>query len=605
MNTPFYSSILDAIEEGLVVVSPDGHIKQFNRRAKEMTGILQSFNKPHASGKLQKGDLVIIADNRLGFDDGELKSQDLKSIGIDASDLELGDAFVSVGLYNTPSVKGILKSWRNKAANDRLLFQVHFNDHLIEVVIDLLLKTIDIKVDGLSHKLRYALAIGHMVAFSPQKEGPKFYQARGYTIRHETVSEILAGGSFLAKGTAAESIDVVGKPISVFFDSKELLGRIEDCIALNSVFFENEYFEINKRPTLCTLKPLQGSNDVLIILFDVSNIESMITDLNHLIATMEKTNRTFETNGLSSDVIGYSHAMQRVRFLAKRAASSRSTVLITGESGTGKTYIASEIHALTFPDGNRPFVNVNCTAIPSNLFESELFGYLKGAFTGAEKTGKLGLFELAENGTLFLDEIGELPLEMQVKLLHVLQNKSFYKVGATQPTKVNVRVIAATNKDLQEEIQHKRFREDLYYRVNGFPIEMPPLRKRKTDLYSLIQGFLERLADDFDSPIKHLSGEALQMLIKYSWPGNIRELENTIELAYNMSDSLLIRPEDLNLPFDLEPSPSLKSHIQDAERAYILTVLDQVNHDKRKAMEILQLSKTVFYDKLKKLNIPL
>lgn len=600
-----FNGILDAVEEGLVIIDPLGQIKAFNKRAKEITGIHQNFSKPHPSGTLQPGDLVIIADNRLGYDDGQLSGSDLKVIGVDASGMEQGDAFVAVGLYKTPKVKGICKSWRNKAANDRLLFQVVFNHHMIDIVIDVVLKVIDIKIDGISYKMRYALAIGHMVVISAESDQPKFYQAKGYTIRNETVSELLAGGPFWAKGDALESIDVLNKPISKVFESSTLLSRIEVCIANGHDFFENEYHEINKRPTLCTLKPLPRAQDVLLILFDVSNIETMIVDLNLLIATMEKTNRAFETSGPMADIIGSSHVMQRVRHLAQRAAVSRSTVLITGESGTGKTYIAQEIHKLTFPGEDRPFISVNCTAIPSNLFESELFGYIKGAFTGAEKSGKQGLFELAENGTLFLDEIGELPSDMQVKLLHVLQNKVFYKVGATTPTQVNVRIIVATNKDLLHEISKKQFREDLYYRINGFPIEMPPLRKRKTDLYSLIQGFLERLAQDFGGPVKHLSGEALQILMQYSWPGNIRELENTIELAYNMSDGLLIRPDDLNLSLEVQTAPNLKTHLQEAEKAYILAALEQADYDSTVAMDMLDISKTVFYDKVKKYNIPL
>ncbi|MDW7662060.1 MAG: sigma 54-interacting transcriptional regulator [Bacillota bacterium] len=605
----YYESILDVVEEGLVVIDMSGKIKTYNRRAKEITGILLSHSKPHESGQLERGDLVIIADNRLGYDDGGLSSGDLKKIGIDDNDIAQGEAFVAIGLYDTPKIKGVHKNWRNRAGNDRLIFQTQFDNRLIEVEIDIVKKTIDIKVDGDSHKMRYSLAIGHMVAYSHQHNDVKFYQARGYSIRNETVAELLEGKPFKAKGNYEETIDVIDMPIGKVFDSPTLLSRIETCIAGENDYFINEYYEIHKRPTVCSLMPLKGNKEVLLKLIDVSNIEALITERNRMIVTMEKTNKSLDvtsdpkTDWISDGIIGYSSAMQRIKYLAQRAAMTKSTVLITGESGTGKTFIAREIHNLMFKNSERPFISVNCTAIPQNLFESELFGYNKGAFTGAEKSGKPGFFELAENGTLFLDEIGELPLEMQVKLLHVLQSKKFYKVGATTPTSVNVRIIAATNKDLAEEIQKKNFREDLYYRINGFPIEIPPLRKRKSDLFPLINNAVEKLTKDFDGARKLLSGEALDLLLQYDWPGNIRELENTIELAYNMSDGAWIREEDLNLPIKPRASMNLREHLDFVEREYILEKLNEVQYDVKKAIHCLSISKSVFYEKIKKHKI--
>lgn len=606
----YYESILNVVEEGLVVIDMSGKIKTYNRRAKEITGILLSHSKPHESGQLQKGDLVIIADNRLGYDDGGLTAADLKKIGIDDKDIAQGEAFVAIGLYDTPKFKGVHKNWRNRAGNDRLIFQTQFDNRMIEAEIDIVKKVIDIKVDGDSYKLRYSLAIGHMVVYCHHHNHVKFYQARGYSIRHETVAELLEGKFFKAKGNYEETIDVIDMPIGKVFDSPTLLNRIETCIAGENDYFTNEYYEIHKRPTVCSLMPLSGNQEVLLKLIDVSNIEALITERNRLIITMEKTNKSLDvTNDSKSDwisdnIIGYSSAMQRIKYLVQRAAMTKSTVLITGESGTGKTFIAREIHNLAFKSDS-PFISVNCTAIPQNLFESELFGYNKGAFTGAEKSGKPGFFELAENGTLFLDEIGELPLEMQVKLLHVLQSKMFYKVGATMPTSVNVRIIAATNKDLAEEIQKKSFREDLYYRINGFPIEIPPLRKRKSDLFPLINNTVEKLTKDFDGARKLLSGEALDLLLQYDWPGNIRELENTIELAYNMSDGAWIREEDLNLPIKPKAAMNLKEHLDFVERDYILEKLNEVQYDIKKAIHALNISKSVFYEKIKKHKITL
>jgi len=613
MKESFCDNLLNEVEEGLVVIDMFGNIQTFNRRAKEITGVIFKHSKPHPEGKLEKGDLVIIADNRLGYDDGGLTPEDLQRIGVHSKSVNRGDGIVAIGLFDTPQTKGVYKSWHNKASNEQLSLNTEFLSYKVNVEINASNKMITIMVNDAIHSMPYALAIGHMVVLS-SKGDLKFYQAKGYTIRKETIQHILSGQSFMPKGDYTEQFDVMGKPLSKIFEYNALVGKIETCLAGEKHYFENEYFEINKRPTLCSLKPItsnNGNSGLLLKIFDVSNIETMIDERNHLIVEMEKNSKnnmdsTHQSNKHAFEgVIGYSNAMQRVKFLISKAALTQSTVLLTGESGTGKSFIAKEIHQQTFPEGDKPFINVNCTAIPVHLFESELFGYSKGAFTGAERSGKQGYFELAENGTLFLDEIGELPLEMQVKLLHVLQSKMFYKVGGIAPVKVNVKIIAATNKDLVSEVRTKKFREDLYYRINGFPIEIPPLRKRKSDLYSLITSIMSRLSKSFGDEKRILSGEALERLLHYDWPGNVRELENVIELAFNMSDGDLIREEDIILSSPYENEHTLKHHIEQTEKNYIVEKLQASNYDVKKVMEVLELSKTTFYDKVKRYEINL
>ncbi len=613
MKDSFCDNLLNEVEEGLVVIDMFGNIQTFNRRAKEITGVIFKYSKPHPAGILEKGDLVIIADNRLGYDDGGLTAEDLQRIGVHSKSVNRGDAIVAIGLCDTPETKGIYKSWRNKSSNEQLCLNADFLSYQIKVEINASDKTITIIVNDAVHSMPYALAIGHMVVIS--SDGAlKFYQAKGYTIRKETIQDLLSGKPFMPKGDYTEQFDVIGKPLSKIFEYNTLVGKIEACLAGEKHDFENEYFEINKRPTLCCLKPIEsdrGRSGMLLKIFDVSNIETLIAERNRLIIEMEKSNKNImdlshQNNGHSfKGIIGYSNAMQKVKFLISKAAGTQSTVLLTGESGTGKSFIAHEIHQLAFPEGDKPFVNVNCTAIPIHLFESELFGYSKGAFTGAERSGKLGYFELAENGTLFLDEIGELPLEMQVKLLHVLQSKMFYKVGGVTPIKVNVRIIAATNKDLVAEVRTKKFREDLYYRINGFPIEIPPLRKRKSDLYFLITSIMERLSKSFGDGERVLSGEALERLLHYEWPGNVRELENVLELAFNMSDGDLIREEDILLTSTVETGHALKVHLELAEKNYIIEKLQASNYDVKKVMAVLEVSKTTFYDKVKRYDIQL
>ncbi|GAB6137239.1 sigma 54-interacting transcriptional regulator [Halanaerobaculum tunisiense] len=234
-------------------------------------------------------------------------------------------------------------------------------------------------------------------------------------------------------------------------------------------------------------------------------------------------------------IIGKSSELREALVKASKAAETSSTVLIRGESGTGKELVAEAIHYSSSRQ-NGPFIRINCAAIPANLIESELFGYEQGAFTGAQQR-KIGKFELADSGTIFLDEIGELPIELQVKLLRVLQQRSFVRVGGTERIEVDIRVITATNRDLEEMISEGSFREDLYYRLNVIPIILPPLRERKEDIPLLVNYFVDQLATKLDKPVDSISQEALEVLADYSWPGNVRELQNIIERAINFIDN--------------------------------------------------------------------
>ncbi len=240
-------------------------------------------------------------------------------------------------------------------------------------------------------------------------------------------------------------------------------------------------------------------------------------------------------------IIGNSSAMESLKRNVLRIASTSSTVLITGESGTGKEMFARAIHAAS-PRKNKPFVAINCGAIPDALLESELFGYVKGAFTDANPTGRIGKFELADQGVIFLDEISSMPLYLQVKLLRILQERTFTRLGSNKPVDVDLRVIAATNENLQTMIAQKQFREDLYYRLNVIPFEIPPLRERRDDIPVLANHFLDRYCRLYDKPQTSLSRPVLEKLCAYDWPGNVRELENCIEYMVNMNDSQIMQP---------------------------------------------------------------
>ena len=314
-------------------------------------------------------------------------------------------------------------------------------------------------------------------------------------------------------------------------------------------------------------------------------------------------------------IIGNSLVMQNVKHLSARAAKTDSNVLIMGESGTGKELFAHAIHN----DSKRaegPFVKINCAAIPKDLLESELFGYEEGAFTGAKKQGKIGKFELASGGTIFLDEIGDMPLDMQVKILRVLQEKEIERIGGNKTIPVDCRIIAATNRNLAERIRENAFREDLYYRLNVINIEVPPLRARKEDIEILTLKLMEKLSNMLGRVVSNITVDALDCLKSYNWPGNIRELENIIERAINLTDQETIElhhlptsivlhqiPEPEKRTVSAKPLVTLREAVEEVEKASILSCLKAVHYNKLKAAKILGISRTSLYEKIEKYQI--
>ena len=306
-------------------------------------------------------------------------------------------------------------------------------------------------------------------------------------------------------------------------------------------------------------------------------------------------------SGIKYDIIGDSDEIKYALYRVEQVAPTDASVLIQGETGTGKELIARAIHKES-KRSDKPFIKVNCASIPENLIESELFGHEKGAFTGAVEK-RIGRFELADGGTIFLDEIGELPLSLQSKLLHVFQKGEFERIGSSKTIKTNVRIISATNKVLQDEINNGKFRNDLYYRLNVYPITIAPLRERKSDIVPLMKYYIRFYSEKFNKPIQAITNKSIEQMMNYSWPGNIRELENVIERSLITSRNQILNIEDLSMNNSV---PNAHFALEEIEKRHIINVLDKTNwkiFGEDGAAAVLQINPETLRSKIRKLKI--
>ena len=607
--------LMDNMDQGIVFVDEEGRIQICNRVAKESTGIVVNAHASHESGRIREGDIVIIADNNLGEDDGDLGREELALLNLTNDQIQKGDMLIAVGVYKNRKIEPQYKYLREHSLNIPMKLDVNYYGFHIRGSIDTEKKETLIEVNDHSYRLGFFASVGNIVVIDGSTGNIKFFQAKGYSVRNEDTGNLLRGEPYMAKTTENVDIDVTGQKFLDLFDQSALSEQIFAVLKGQREKVNNRLYEINKRPFICSIIPWNSrerqehqqepTKGVFLVIHSAEHLDRLLEDRNEIIRQIEENNAAASRQpelpeDEFSGFIGKSGKTLEVKYMAHKASKNRFNVLLTGESGTGKSQLAREIHRAGNPDS--PFIEVNCNAIAPSLFESELFGYVGGAFTGAKSEGKIGFFEAADKGTIFLDEIGEIPLDIQVKLLHVLQNKMIYRVGSSRPIKVNVRVIAATNKNLEEEVAQGRFRQDLFYRINVFPIEIPPLRERKADLYLLMNRILKRTCEEYDMEIKQLSGQALQELLSYNWPGNVRELENVIERAVTLCESNIIYPEHLRLGKGDIPV-TMRDMLAREEARILEMTLMKYNGDKRKAMEELDMSKTVFYDHLKKYHI--
>jgi transcriptional regulator with PAS, ATPase and Fis domain len=393
--------------------------------------------------------------------------------------------------------------------------------------------------------------------------------------------------------------DLVGKPLA------EIIGSQIDINAMMNPDFEfvdREVFIQAPHKILqliCTAKPIFDANGRMqgfIIVFNE------IKRLRRLVNKMAGTQARFTFD----DIVGVSPVFQESKRLAMTAALSKTTVLLLGETGTGKELFAQSIHNQS-PRRDHPLLAINCGAIPRELLESELFGYVEGSFTGARRGGRPGKFELADGGTIFLDEIGDMSADMQVKLLRVLQTGEVYRVGEHKPLSVDVRIIAATNVQLKNEVDRRNFREDLFYRLNVFPIIIPPLRQRSEDIIHLARYFLGRCTNVLKKPGVKFTPDTEQSLVRYAWPGNVRELENVVERAANLADHKTIKPDLLGLPEAIINGTRIKSlnfkRLEEVEKTTIMDSIEAAKFNLSRASNLLGISRATLYNKIKKYNL--
>ncbi len=421
-------------------------------------------------------------------------------------------------------------------------------------------------------------------------------------------------------------LDIIGK------SEEEVLGRhcleftpnsrLHEILETGEVHLA-DYWPVNGHDTIVARFPIYFEEELLgaigkSLFLELSEAQILVKKMVELEEELawyrDAVSSVYQAKYCFDTIVGQNKDLQRLKSMAERLAKTGSTILITGESGTGKELFAHAIHQAS-PRAHAPFVRVNCVALPENLLESELFGYEEGAFTGARKGGKPGKFELAHRGTIFLDEIGDMPLSMQAKLLTVLQEREVERIGGTKPIRIDVQVLAATNRNLEELVKEGVFREDLYYRLNVVNLRIIPLRQRLDDIPLLVEALLPEINQRLRTRVEQVSPEAVQLLCSYQWPGNVRELENLLERAIilaDLNDDNVLDEEHFpslqKLAAQQGVSPRLVNRtlaeaVEQLEKEMIKKALRQTNNNKTQTAKVLGLHSSVLYRKLNKYDL--
>jgi len=517
-------------------------------------------------------------------------------------------------------LKDLALPWKNKVQPQKVVVYPYYstlNDvKELEYGKDILLK--DREGNNVSY-VPYQRLVG--VIFQSWKETDAYYNALLSSI-NDAVTGVNQNGEIVSWNHASEQFyghsweDVMGRPITQFFQ--------EEAIMLKRIIKEGEPIERKYNQPMTDLHVIINAtpvyaNDQLIggisverDISDVVRLNEELTNTKAYIYDLENKYEKHRKIDPFEKIKGKSRQIRETINVAKKVAKTDATILITGESGVGKELFAEAIHnASQRPD--KPFIAINCGAIPASLFESELFGYEKGTFTGASKEGKKGKIDLAQGGTLFLDEVGELPLDLQVKLLRVLQEKQFYRLGGNMSIPIDVRIITATNRNLEAMIEVGTFREDLYYRLNVISLQIPPLRERREDIPELLSLFLEEFALKYGTSIPKISSKVMSVFLQYEWKGNIRQLRNTAERliilsgeeaeiqvqhlpAYFKENQIEIKKNTVKIE-SLEPSHT------DSEEETIRQALQKTYNNRTAAAKLLGISRATLYNKMQKYRI--
>lgn len=554
----------------------------------------------YASGQMSAGDfyLIVIPDIV------QLNICDKTKIEyVSRCNLPQNGGAILVGAEGNFESPFLLKTWDKISQENETLLQTIYHGHRICIFLsEDDERQIEIRIDD--QRIRsYIDGIIPMVIFN--RSGVKFFRTHEKSTLQMSICDVMDGKVWSSYWNSEKT-----KQVQLTLDDAI---RSELLTAMKSLEVEEYRFISMKNDVLVRrLSPIESFKGYKLWLIqtmdELLNDIRVDTDLYHAMGTAAKRKRIH--GEVQFGLWGESEKTEKIRYLLQKSSVTNTTILLTGESGTGKSFLAKEIHKNS-KRSQASFVHVNCAAIPYNLIGSELFGYEEGAFTGAKKGGRGGYFELAEGGTLFLDEISELPLPLQGKLLEVMQSKTYFRVGGTKKKMANVRIVAATNQNLQELVAERRFREDLYYRIHVFPIHLPPLREQKEAIRRIAADLIPDICNRLDVNQQVLSPDAVEKMIEYDWPGNIRELENVLEKACILSNGKVIYPEDIDISLDMNNNigfksieeMSLKQQKENFERNVIEKTLAMYEGSKIKTAKHLGIGRTSLFEKINKYGI--
>ncbi|MCK4618383.1 MAG: sigma 54-interacting transcriptional regulator [Desulfobacterales bacterium] len=535
--------------------------------------------------------------------DGDMKLA-VKSLQLDASDFitkPISEEALSVALKRAEEKLKIKKRLKNytynleKAVKEKT-GELEKSYKEMESLCDITRRTSEKKslgeaFDFIIDQTKNILSFEEMAPLILNKEKKGFVKVNGYReLSVEDREGLVSAIALMRHPMNIDELSASGYPWLKSFDGYESISLVpiikEDEVIGVVILLAAEHIVFSRKDL----------RFLYLMLSQVAGIIRRIALNNEKMKELENKVKMFSGYG---GIVGKDHKMQQLYKLILDIAPTDATVMIQGESGSGKELVARAVHLHSYRK-DKPFIVVNCSAYPQTLLESELFGHEKGAFTGAIHR-KLGRFELADKGTLFLDEIGEIPLMSQVKLLRFLQFQKFERSGGMETIEVDIRVIAATNKDLKKEVENGNFREDLYYRLNVIPINIPPLRVRRNDISLLVEHFLKRLNLRGNKKVKGISSEAMDILMRYNWPGNVRELENIIEHAFILTKDEFISGQ--SLPLYIVNKEQKISSFQENEKKFLARVLEEYKWNKLQVAKKLNISRSTLYAKLKKYNI--